>query len=184
MTEKSPLDGRKFLADVMLGSLAKWLRILGYDVAYDNRIDDEQIIRRSRAENRIVLTRDTRLVRRRRLGPSLFIHSNHLWEQIREVLDFLRHSVDPARLLTRCVECNTLLDSVSKEEVRERVPPYVYQTQSRFKSCPGCRRTYWGGTHREKILERLLAMEEERKNKRQKSGELRNTRAKAGTANR
>lgn len=139
----------------MLGSLAKWLRILGYDVLYDHQISDDEIIRRCRAENRIALTRDTRLIQRRSLENCLFISSNHLVGQIREVLDFLGQRVDPSCLLTRCVECNSVLEAISRDEVHDRVPAYVYQTQSRFKRCSSCQRVYWGGTHREHILEKL-----------------------------
>ena len=157
-----PSQGKaRFLTDVMLGSLAKWLRILGYDVAYDNQIDDEQIIRRCRAEGRVALTRDTGLIHRLRTLRYLFIQGDELVNQICEVLDYLGEEVDSTRLLTRCVECNTLLETISREAVRERVPPYVYQTQSRFKYCLSCRRIYWGGTHREQIL-KLAALVEQR----------------------
>ncbi len=150
----------------MLGSLAKWLRILGYDVAYDNQIDDEAIIRRSQAEDRITLTRDTRLIDRQRSVRHLWIQNDDLIDQIVEVLEYLGEEIDFNRLLTRCVECNSPLELIPKQAVRKRVPPYVYQTQSRFKHCPTCRRIYWGGTHREQIL-KLAALVEER-NKRAK----------------
>ena len=148
-------EDTRFLADVMLGTLAKWLRILGYDTAYDNRIEDEKIIERCLVENRIALTRDTRLIQHRRLRHYLFIQSNHLGEQVREVLNYLGDRVLPEKLLTRCVECNALLKSVPREHVQQQVPSYVHQTHSRFKHCPECQKIYWGGTHREHILNRL-----------------------------
>lgn len=154
MTNEAP----RFLADVMLGTLAKWLRILGYDVSYDNRIDDDQIVDRCEAENRIALTRDRRLIQRRRLRRFVFIRSDHLLEQIREVLDYLGEGVHSERLLTRCVECNALLEPASKEAVRDHVPPFVHETQIRFKRCPSCRKIYWGGTHREHMLEKLRTL--------------------------
>ena len=151
----------KFLADVMLGSLAKWLRILGYDTAYDNRITDDQLIDSCRAQNRIALTRDGRLIKRLQLSCSLFIESEDLFEQIQEVLNFLGEEVDPARLLSRCVECNSELESVSRQAAREKVPPYVFKTQHRFKQCLHCDRIYWGGTHRDDIYERLRGLTRE-----------------------
>ncbi len=149
--EESP----RFLVDVMLGSLAKWLRILGYNTAYDNRIEKKEIIERCLLENRIVLTRDTSLIPHRRLRHYLFIQSNHLGEQVREVLNFLGDQVLPGKLLTRCIECNAFLESVSRERVQRQVPSYVYKTHSRFKRCPECQKIYWSGTHREHILNRL-----------------------------
>ncbi|MFQ5928672.1 MAG: Mut7-C RNAse domain-containing protein [Acidobacteriota bacterium] len=151
----------KFFADVMLGSLAKWLRILGYDTAYDNRISDDQLIDRCRAQNRIALTRDGRLMERRQLSCSLFIESEDLFEQIQEVLNFLGEEVDPARLLSRCVECNAALESVSRQAARGKVPSYVFKTQLHFKQCPDCDRIYWGGTHRDDIYERLRGLTKE-----------------------
>jgi uncharacterized protein len=159
MSPLLPADQPRFLADVMLGSLARWLRILGYDTEYENRISDEEIVRRCLAEGRVALTRDVRLTERRRFR-SLLIESNQLGCQIREVLRFLGTDIDVERILTRCVQCNTPLLESHRDAVRDRVPPYVYQTQSKFKQCPGCERVYWGGTHRDHILKRLRKLTE------------------------
>lgn len=153
----------KFLADIMLGSLARWLRILGYDTAYDNTIEDEELVRRCIAEGRVALTRDTRLARDRRLPCCLLIESNELEGQLQEVLAFTEEPVMGNRLLSRCLECNHPLEPVSAETIRDRVPPYVFQTQRRFHQCPACQRVYWGGTHREQILRRLQALQEARR---------------------
>ncbi|RPI22738.1 MAG: hypothetical protein EHM61_21535 [Acidobacteria bacterium] len=139
----------------MLGTLAKWLRILGYDTAYDNRITDDEIVKRCLAEARIALTRDARLAQRRVLRGSLLIESTELGAQLRQVLDFVGYRVDPGRLLSRCVECNSPLVSVSPESVKALVPEYVFRTQPDFKQCATCRRVYWGGTHREHIQHKL-----------------------------
>jgi uncharacterized protein len=159
MSALFPPDEPRFLADVMLGTLARWLRILGYDTEYDNRISDEEIVRRCLAEERMALTRDVRLTERRRLR-SLLIESNQLSGQIREVLRFLGTEIDAERILTRCVQCNAALAEADREAVRDLVPPYVYQTQSKFKRCPVCDRVYWGGTHRDHILTRLRKLTE------------------------
>ena len=145
----------KFLADVMLGTLARWLRILGYDTAYDNQIGDRELVRRCLEENRIALTRDRPLIQRSSLPRQLLIESEPLFDQIREVLAFVEDEADHQRLLTLCLECNAPLADAVKEKVRTRVPPYVYQTQTRFKECPACRKIYWSGTHRQNIYARL-----------------------------
>ncbi len=139
----------------MLGTLAKWLRILGYDTAYDNRINDDEIVYRCVQEARIALTRDARLTERRLLRGALLIESTEIGAQLRQVLGFLGREIDPARLLTRCVECNSVLESVSAESIETRVPEYVFRTHRDFKQCPSCRRIYWGGTHRDAIQRRL-----------------------------
>ncbi len=142
----------------MLGTLAKWLRILGYDTLYDNQIDDDALICRCTEEGRIALTRDVRLVQRRRLQQAVLIGDDRLLVQLQEVLAYVGEQVDPERLLSRCVECNDRIRVVNKEAVRDRVPAYVFETQSPFSSCPTCRRVYWAGTHRDHILERLAPL--------------------------
>jgi len=134
----------RLLADGMLGTLAKWLRLLGYDTAYDNAATDPELARRARAEHRVLLTRDRQLSVRRGLR-TLLIHSEILEEQIREVRDALGPAPDPS--LSRCAVCNTRLEPVSPAESADRVPPYVLRTQTEFHRCPGCERIYWPGTH-------------------------------------
>src|SRR5262245_38313479 len=130
----------KFVADVMVGKLARWLRVLGLDVVYSNAFQDDEIIRLAKSENRIILTRDTRLAARCPKEQHLFIESGDYKEQIRQVLRTfdLKHF----NVLSRCLECNALLQNVDKEAVFNRVPPYVYLTQDRFASCPSCGRVY------------------------------------------
>ena len=134
----------RLLADGMLGKLAKWLRLLGYDTAYDNTATDPELARRARAEGRVLLTRDRELATRRGLR-TLLIRSQMLEEQIREVRDGIGPSPHPA--LSRCAVCNSVLTTVSPVQVADRVPPYVLRTQDEFRRCPGCGRVYWPGTH-------------------------------------
>jgi uncharacterized protein len=143
----------KFIADVMVGKLARWLRILGFDVVYSNKFEDDEIIRIAEAEDRLILTRDTGLISRRIKARWLFIASDHCREQLRQVIDTF--SLREFHVFTRCVECNTPLNAVDKESVFEKVPPFVYLTQKRFAMCPSCNRVYWHGTHAEEILKRL-----------------------------
>jgi len=145
----------KFFVDVMLGTLARWLRILGYDARYENSIDDDDLIQHCRREERVALTRDARLARRKAIENCLFIEGNTLGEQLMEVLEFTREPISLGLLLSRCLECNTPVQKVNKEDIRAEVPPYVYRTQEEFGACPTCRRIYWSGTHRSHMLERL-----------------------------
>jgi uncharacterized protein with PIN domain len=139
----------------MLGKLARWLRILGFDAAYERRISDEKLIALARAEGRILLTRDTRLVRRRSLPAHLLVESERAPAQLRQTLEAMGLSVDTGALLSRCLVCNVATEEISREEARPEVPPYVFRTQRRFSRCPGCRRIYWRATHVDDILRRL-----------------------------
>ncbi len=143
----------RLLADVMVGRLARWLRILGFDVLYSNRYDDDEILRIAATENRIVLTRDNGLAARLAANLLIFIHHDDVGSQVDEVLK----NLGPCefRVLSRCLECNTPLDPVDKEIVFDRVAPYVYMTQNEFAQCPSCSRVYWRGTHTNDIVDKL-----------------------------
>jgi hypothetical protein len=145
----------RFFADIMLGSLARWLRILGYDTAYDNTIEDEELVRRCREEGRIALTRDRRLVRHRSLLRAILVRSDRLGHQVRQVLDEIGEQPAPERLFRRCLHCNLPLRPADPAAVAGSVPPYILETQPRFLSCPACGRVYWAGTHRARVLQRL-----------------------------
>jgi uncharacterized protein with PIN domain len=142
----------RLLADGMLGKLAKWLRLLGYDTAYDNTATDPELARRARAEGRVLLTRDRELAGRRGLH-TLLIQSEVLEEQVREVKDALGPPPDSA--LSRCAVCNAALESISPDQIADRLPPYVLRTQPEFYRCPGCGRIYWPGSHVEEMREQL-----------------------------
>ncbi len=132
----------------MLGTLAKWLRILGYDARFDPALDDHQLVRQARAEDRILLTRDRELARRPGLRV-LLIESEDLDEQIRQVLDDL--GLSPDRSFSRCPVCNGPLEALDGQAARKRVPAYVARTHDEFKSCPACQRVYWRGGHRQRM---------------------------------
>jgi hypothetical protein len=149
----------RLLADGMLGRLAKWLRLLGYDTAYDSGATDLELARRARAEGRVLLTRDRELAARRGLHTVL-IQSQMLEEQVQEVQDDLGPPPHPA--LSRCAVCNGALEPVSHAEVADRVPPYVLRTQSEFYRCPGCERIYWPGSHLEAMRDLMEKFTEEK----------------------
>jgi hypothetical protein len=149
---------QRFFADTMLGKLARWLRVVGCDVAYVPALDDAGLVARAREEGRLILTRDTLLIRRRWAREHhFFVMGDHWRDQLRQVVTAF--PADPARFLTRCLECNEPLEDVAREAVAGRVPPYVHGTRELFRECPACGRIYWGGTHRERMmaeLEKLL----------------------------
>jgi uncharacterized protein len=145
----------RFLADTMLGALARWLRVLDVDAAYDPALDDPEIVRRAVAEGRTILTRDRKLVERKLARDHLLIRSDEPGEQIRQVLAEAGIRPDPARLFARCLRCNTPLEPLAAEIARARVPPFVARTQEEFRACPGCGRIYWRSTHVQRMRDWL-----------------------------
>ena len=143
---------KRFVADTMLGTLAKWLRILGYDTAFCPQIDDSDLVRQSRAEERILLTRDTGLRERKGLHV-LFIAGDALEEQLAQVLRAFDLRTD--KPFSRCPVCNTELEDVPKGDAWGQVPPFVFQTQDEFKLCPDCNRFYWRGSHWRNMLSKV-----------------------------
>lgn len=142
----------RFIADVMLGKLATWLRLLGCDVEYFPKISDDDLVERASRSGLVILTRDTELIRRRKaLGNHFFVRGNDFRDQLRQVAE--RYSIVPTgRILTRCLRCNETLEAIDRSAVRERVPPYVFETQTDFWTCNRCGRIYWRGTHHDKAL--------------------------------
>ncbi len=151
----------KFIADSMLGRLARWLRLLGHDTLYYPHIDDALLLRIAREDSRTLLTRDTRLVKVRGLENFLLIKENDPFKQLRSVIKAFNLSAEfgpdaeGAVPMSRCAVCNALPGSVRKEDIKDRVPEYVYRTSHAFKQCPDCARLYWKGTHPEKFREKL-----------------------------
>jgi uncharacterized protein with PIN domain len=144
----------KFVVDTMLGKLARWLRALGYDTLYPKAVEDHRLLRLARAEARVLLTRDARLARD--AGPlGLLVTAERLEEQIGEVVERLDLAPSADGLLSRCLECNGLLETQPKEAVRGLVPEYIFSTQEHFVGCSGCGRIYWQGSHADRMLSRL-----------------------------
>ncbi len=148
----------RFIADAMLGKLARWLRVMGCDVEYSPEIGDAELVERAESSGRLILTRDTLLVRRRRARANhFFVEGDHFRVQLRQVARAF--AIDPfGRFLSRCLECNALLRDIDRAAAEGRVPPYVFATQEQFRVCPACGRLYWGGTHRERMMAELKEM--------------------------
>jgi uncharacterized protein with PIN domain len=145
----------RFAADCMLGRLARWLRILGHDVLYFRRIEDAELVEIARREGRILLTRDTRLVRRRAARGAILIESPYLEQQLRQMARWDGAALLAPGLCRRCLVCNEATVRVEMETARSRVPAYVFRTQRHFRECPSCRRIYWKASHVQDMI-RLL----------------------------
>lgn len=137
----------KFLATSELGRLAKWLRILGYDVlSLPSSAERRTIVLESLKQERVILTRDSRLSRYGGVR-TLKIKSEDFREQLKQVRKELALKAEEEDLFSRCVVCNTELESIEKKKVKARVPAHVYETQEQFAGCKKCKRVYWAGTH-------------------------------------
>lgn len=135
------------MLDYMLGKLARWLRLLGYDSLYLKLNDDSTLTYIALRENRVLLTRDRQLIKRKIIKEgkvrALLIKSNNVEGQIKEVNKVFELKLQPRAF---CPFCNVRLASVLPEEVFSRVPPYVYLTQEAFLACSSCQRIFWPGT--------------------------------------
>lgn len=144
-----------FVVDAMLGRLARWLRVLGYDTRFQSDLDDDDLIRLAGEIGGIIITRDTRLLERSGLGPVCFVSCDRIEDQLTEIVEILGIEADTEQLFTRCLRCNGSIESVVREEVDGEVPDYVRQTQDRFSRCSSCGQYYWGGSHRARMLAKL-----------------------------
>jgi uncharacterized protein with PIN domain len=141
-----------FIADAMLGRLARWLRLLGFDTLYDPRISDRDLLRCALREGRTLLTRDTHFLHMKNLTNLFFVRSNDPREQVKEVLGaFPVKQQGPGR----CSRCNGILTNVDeRDSVEDIVPEFVFLRGGDFLRCGACGGVYWEGTH----LRRFRAM--------------------------
>jgi hypothetical protein len=148
----------RFVADKMLGRLARWLRLVGCDVLYGSNFSGKGLFEAARREGRIVLTRDRRILKDRSAPAHFFVESDRVRDQLRQTLAAFR--IDPyRRLFSRCVDCNAELVEATPAEVRpDEVPEFVYRTQTRYRRCPRCRHLYWYATHVQRVRQELERM--------------------------
>jgi uncharacterized protein with PIN domain len=149
-----PLREPRFFADVHLGRLARHLRLLGFDTAYKSNCDDAHLAATAAAERRIILTRDSGLLKRNVVTHGLFVRAQQPRAQLHEVVRRLQLAsrINP---FTRCLVCNGALTAVSKVRVAAEVPERAWHSHELFMRCTGCARVYWTGTHYER-LQRLV----------------------------
>jgi uncharacterized protein with PIN domain len=160
------LDGNlntfRFMVDINVGKLAKWLRMMGYDTLFFDGSDDSQMVASALAEGRVILTRDTQIMRRKVVTSgrlkAILIKSDEPEQQIRQVVETLELDCR-FRPFTICLECNQPLGARTREQVKDLVPPYVFKTQDQFMECPNCCRIYWRGTHWAAMTKRLEGFE-------------------------
>jgi uncharacterized protein len=153
----------RFLVDAMLGRLARWLRVLGCDTRYEAAAEDDDLVRESLAEGRILLTRDRGIPRRWWVDNCFVVAGDDPMVQLREVVKHF--GLDPRRrLFTRCTLCNTPLQILDAEETVRHVPAALRDRHERFVRCPSCGRLYWEGSHVDRMRRRLeeALTEEER----------------------
>ena len=152
------INAPKFIVDHNVGKLTKWLRIMGYDTWFFNGTDDADLIAAALAEGRVILTRDTQIVKREVIASgrlkAVLIQSDEPEQQMRQVIDTLNLDCR-FRPFTLCLECNQPLLVRSQQQVKDLVPPYVFQTQSQYMECPACHRIYWRGTHWQAMTKKL-----------------------------
>jgi uncharacterized protein with PIN domain/sulfur carrier protein ThiS len=147
-----PLRDPRFVVDVNLGRLARLLRVLGFDVWWSSDADDQSLADISLAQQRILLTRDRSLLKRRAITHGLFVRADDPEQQILEVIRRLdlRQRLAP---LTRCVRCNGRLASVSKAAVIDQLEPLTRRYYDEFSRCRDCGQIYWAGSHYERLVE-------------------------------
>ncbi len=153
-------DPARFVLDNHLGRLAAYLRLLGFDTLYRNDIQDEELAQTAGSQERILLTRDVRLLMRSRVIYGYWVRSKIPHQQVSEVV----HRFDLTRAMLpfgRCARCNTLLETVSKAEVWEQLQPLTRRYYAEFQRCPACGQVYWKGSHYQRIQEFIQALRRE-----------------------
>lgn len=151
---------QRFVADRMLGKLAKWLRVLGCDVVYLKGAAEEEILEKLQ-EGRTLLTRNRRARSWQGKGRVFVVKDNDPKIQLREVVKGLGLRDLEDAIFSRCLSCNNPLDKVGRDEVRQEVPEYIYQTQKEFHRCNNCGRIYWPGSHAVRMRQQLREILEE-----------------------
>jgi uncharacterized protein len=150
-----PLREPKFVIDVHLGKLARYMRMIGFDAVYQNDYKDEEIVKLSLKEKRIILTKDSEILKRNEVTHGYWVRNEDAEDQLLEIVERfdLRNQI---KEFTRCLECNSPLNRVEKEKVVERLPPKIKEWHNDFFECPECRKIYWKGSHFER-MENLIS---------------------------
>lgn len=142
----------------MLGRLARWLRVLGYDTSYDMALHDAVLVRLAAEEDRILLTRDRHLLRELRPARAHEVRQDEPLQQLRDLITALALPPPPG-LFTRCLLCNAVLEELARERAEPLLPPGVRGIPGPVRQCPACGRLYWNGSHARRMraaLERVL----------------------------
>ena len=143
----------KFLTDATLAGLARWLRLLGYDTAVFLKEAGREMLRQADQEGRIVLTRRGDMIERQFSGSLFLIKSVDIGNQLNDVIGKFSLRIDRQKMFGICLVCNEKLNQVSREDVRDLVPPFVFENCVQYNQCPLCQKIYWAGTHQRNALE-------------------------------
>jgi uncharacterized protein with PIN domain len=139
----------RFVVDINVGRLAKWLRVMGYDTVFPRGGNDNDLVRIALREGRVLVTRDAGISARRAARQEqmrmVYILDHDLRSQLRQLVRDLNLDLEGG--FSRCVLCNEPLHPVEREVVADRLPPYVFRSHQHFMECPQCSRLYWRGTH-------------------------------------
>jgi uncharacterized protein len=143
----------KFLADVMLGRLSKWLRVMGYDTHYQP-FYKEGIIDGFIRDERLLLSRNRQTTNK--YDPSLLIVSEQIGTQLQEIFKKGYIYLDKSRWFTRCLICNIQLEKISIENIKVQIPEYIFsQNNPRIHFCPCCGRYFWPGSHKTRMISQI-----------------------------
>lgn len=146
--QRTPPDTHGFVLDVHLGALARRLRLVGVDAAYDNDKDDDALVEQANTERRVLLTQDRRLLMRRALWLGAHVRGDQPDDQLRDALNRFAPRLEP---WTRCLACNDRLASVAKADIAHRLPPGTRRSYNTFRRCVACGHIYWRGAHGDRL---------------------------------
>ena len=163
-------DRLKFVVDGMLGSLARWLRMMGHNVEYSNNMDDAELLMLAKNENRVLLTRDFQLYQQATAkGTDVFyVEGQREEERLAEVAGRYGVKLEIDMTVSRCPKCNTRVEQIPKEDVKGKVEESTYRYYAEFWQCPKCGQIYWQGAHWTKIREMFDAAENNLKSVKEK----------------
>jgi hypothetical protein len=148
----------KFIVDNMLGKLAKYLRMMGYDTFFPAPKNAKELIDLSKDENRAILTRNSIFIRDFKPENYLFIKSQSFSDQMLQVIKTYNLEINSDKFFTLCLVCNEPLLDISKDEVKGKIPEKVYSSFDNFMLCPSCSRIYWRGGHTQRMENRLMGI--------------------------
>jgi len=154
-----PLRTVSFVLDIHLGKLCRYLRILGFDVLWENYLCDEELSRISRS-GRILLTRDRGLLKRKIVTHGYCVRQSNPRAQVLEVIRRF-DLAERIRPFTRCIRCNACVNSVAKQQIEHRLSERTRRYYEKFSICPGCDRIYWEGSHHVALKRMVASIEEE-----------------------
>ncbi|MGE5497311.1 MAG: Mut7-C RNAse domain-containing protein [Syntrophothermus sp.] len=141
-----PLRVPRFINDIHLGKLARYMRLLGFDTLCMKDITKDELVEISLEQSRGILTRDRHLLKRNEITHGYWIRNEDPFEQILEVIGRF-HLENEISEFSRCMNCNGILVNAAKEDIADKIPERVRQYHNDFYQCAACRKVYWKGSH-------------------------------------